>query len=361
MPDDTRDRPRTVRREEPARGAGIAAWAVSLLLVAFILGMLLSPWFERQVRPRLPFAAVQGTDLGAVNARLDQQERAISLLEGRLARVETRPSGGTVTSTGDTVDDEAPRALNDPDRLGLARSESMGGIEARVDALDRQQTTLGSRVDNLSAEVAGLTVRVEDSRGEVANRAQQAQEIAKSARAVLLIGQARAAFEGGRPLGETEAALRNLLGPDADPDVNQLSDGLRTLAGPDDLEQRFDELEPRLLEAAPAAEPQSAWDRFVASLADLFQVRRKDELDESRANEAILDRIARELGRRDIAAAVADYQRLPEVVQRRGARWERDAVRYVQTERALDRLEASVARGEVGTTASAPAGDAVPL
>lgn len=359
MANEERQRERSRSAPPPSTSAGIAPWIVVVLLVAFIGGMLLSPWFENQVRPRLPFGQDQ-TDYQQVVARLDAQENAIERLEGRVASLESRPSTPTLPAVAPEEDDQPP-ALNDPVAPQVV-AELAGGrvarLETRVDALDRQQTQIGNRVDNLSAEVAGLTVRVQDTRGEAASRVQRAERLARDARAVVLIGRARSAFESGEPLGNIEPALRSALGANADDDIDRLANGMRTLVRPEALAARFDRLATALLDPSAATEePQGWWDSFLSGLSNIFEVRRATEGEGERA-EDIVDQIQAELAQRQVASAIALFQRLPADVQSRAARWLRDAQRYVQTENALNRLESRIVQS-AETRAPARADDQV--
>lgn len=344
------------RNQPNGSGSGAAPWLVVIALVAFIGGMLLSPWFEQQVRPRLPFLP-QEANLSTVFARLDRQEASISRLEGRVARLEQTGVGSAPPQIADQSGSAPPRAqpaLNDamPAEGASASADRFGRLETRVDALDRQQTQTLSRVDNLSAEVAGLTVRVEDARGETNTRVRQAERLARDARSVLLIGRARSALEAAEPLGGLEPSLRAALGPQADDDLDQLSAGMRTLSSPADLRRRFEALKPSLLAEAGAesAADRNWWQNFVAGLSDIFTIRRSGTVDDGDTNEQIVDRISAELSQGDIAGAVAEYMRLPEGVRARGTRWLRDAVNYDRTEGAIERLESRL----VGEETPAP-------
>ena len=327
----------------------ILPWMIALLLLAFIIGMIGSPWFERQVRPRLPFVA-QESDLGAINARLEAQQDELTRLETRIAALEQRPQpavlppGGTAALAGADPAAEGQPALNDPVlpelTAGLA-TERLGRVQNRVDALDRQQTLLGNRVDNLSAEVAGLTVRVEDTRGETSSRVEQAERLAREARAVVLLSRARSAFETGQPVDNMAPALRAAFGPDSDEDVDRLVAGMRDIAGPGELQTRFAALRPTLLGAADAeADAQlSWWQRILKDLGSIFTIRRSGEERANDANEQIVEAVSNALDEGNVAAAVSTYARLPEPVRAEGQRWFRDALRYARTKSLLDRLE----------------------
>ncbi|MBZ6377555.1 MULTISPECIES: COG4223 family protein [Pacificimonas] len=349
------------RSAESESGPAILPWLVVFLLIAFIGGMLLSPWFEQQVRPRLPFP-YEPDVAEVVTARLDSHEQAIERLESRVAALEQRPGLPSLPAQTARAEEGEQPALNDPvlaAEVAEQASTQITRLETRVDALDRQQSQLGGRVDNLSAEVAGLTVRVQDSRGESAARVARAEELAREARAVILIAQARRAFAAGEPLGPLEPALRSALGADADDALDDLSAGMRGLVRPPALAARFERLAPQLLDSSAAEGEQGWWQSFTGGLADIFQVRRADTDSSAERAEDIVAEVEEEIEAGDVEGAVAAYRRLPDDIQRRGARWLRDAQRYVQTENLLARLEARVvdASGELTAPREAPAQD----
>ncbi len=337
------------------RGSGMAAWLIILLLVAFIGGMLLSPWFENEVRPRLPFITAERAE-DALTARLDQQERAIELLEGRIAAVEQRPEAPSLPSV--IADTNEQPALNDPVPAEAAAELATGqlaGLSTRVDALDRQQTQIGSRVDNLSAEVAGLTVRVQDTRGEAAGQVERAERLAREARSVILVAQARRAFEQGQPLGPVEPALRTALGPDSSEQIDRLVAGMRGLVRPPALADRFARLAPQLIDPARGqAGEESWWSSFTSGVASIFEVRRAQDEPNAERTEDVVARVETLIRAGNVDGALAAFRSLPDAVQQRGQRWARDAQRYLQTESVLAQLEAQVV-GEGSAAAPEPA------
>lgn len=355
MDDDEREAPAPAMVDDdtpPSRGRGLFAWFIAVAALAFAAGLIANPWFEREVRTRLP-GSLQEADLGSISARLDRQAGELVQLDTRVSALEQRPVIAPTTSDSPApaqravprANPDAPPALNDPVLPQIAATiatDRLARVESRVDALDRDQTSLSGRVDNLSAEVAGLTVRVEDARGETANRVAEAERLAESARAVLLLGRARAAFESGEALGPLSPALQTALPDDAAEDVDRLTAGMRTLVAADILRARFARLRPTLTGAAADEEAGDFWNRVVGGLSDIFTIRRSGAEDPRAGNAEIVERIAVALEEGDIQLAAAEYGRLPEEVQQLGARWYRDALNYAQTATALARLEARV-------------------
>ena len=369
---------RPARSVEPdrRRGGGLIPWLLTVALAFFLIGMVANPWFEREVRSRLPWVE-QSADLGAVSARLDRQAGEIEQLGTRVAALEQRPQalgdpGMVPPPTGSqTTAEGTPPALNDPVLPQIASTQAtdrLARLDARVDSIDRQQTGLSNRVDNLSAEVAGLTVRVEDTRGEAEGRIAAAERLAGNARAVLLLGRARSAFETGEPLGSLEPALQAALGPEASDEIERLAAGMRTLVRPQVLERRFARLAPALQNAAEDEAAGGFWNRLTASFADIFTIRRSGVEADREDERTLVARIDDALNENDIAGAAALFGRLPEDVRRLGARWWLDAANYARTEAVLETLEArtigldAVPRPPVPTTGTTipPASGTVP-
>ena len=118
-------------------------------------------------------------------------------------------------------------------------------------------------------------------------------------------------------------------------------------------------LAPQLLDSSAAEGEEGWWQSFTGGLADIFQVRRADTDSSAERAEDIVAEVEEEIEAGDVEGAVAAYLRLPDDIQRRGARWLRDAQRYMQTENLLARLEARVvdASGELTAPREAPAQD----
>lgn len=92
----------------PPRSSRLA-WALVAALAAFILGLLASPWFEAQVRSRLPGQA-PAPDAGlaarvtALEARASRIGPAPADLADRLARLEARVAVPPVPTTANPLD-----------------------------------------------------------------------------------------------------------------------------------------------------------------------------------------------------------------------------------------------------------------
>ncbi len=74
----------------PRKSAGGFAWSLVLLLGAFGAGLIGAPWFETQVRSRLP-AALGGGAQVATSSNFD--EAKLAALEARLLAAEQKPGG----------------------------------------------------------------------------------------------------------------------------------------------------------------------------------------------------------------------------------------------------------------------------
>ncbi|MBV7255361.1 hypothetical protein KCG44_01040 [Pacificimonas sp. WHA3] len=357
--------PATSGNEAAKTQRSFLPWLIVVALLFLLLGMIANPWFEREVRTRLPWVE-QEADMGSVSARLTQQDSNMEQLETRIAALEQRPVAAPQAlaplplPSGTASAADTPPALNDPVLPNIAANlatDRLARVESRVESIDREQTALGGRVNNLSAEVAGLTVRVEDSRGEAAGQMAAAERLAGDARAVLLLGRARAAFESSEPLGAIGPALQAALPAEAGDDIDQLATGMRQLVSPQQLRNRFADLKPALLGAGQEEVTGGPWDRFVSMLADIFTVRRSGAETDEDNMEATVERISSALGQGNIAAAVDAYARLPASARRQGNRWFADASNHVRTETVLGRLEARVVETQPAAAPSGPAAD----
>ncbi|MGB7406815.1 MAG: hypothetical protein WA906_14100, partial [Pacificimonas sp.] len=82
---------RTVREEPSPRLTPVFPWLIAVAAIFFAVGLIANPWFEREVRTRLPWVA-QEADLGSISARLDRQDAEIEAVRTRVAALEQRPA-----------------------------------------------------------------------------------------------------------------------------------------------------------------------------------------------------------------------------------------------------------------------------
>jgi hypothetical protein len=351
-------------RQEPQREAreGAAAsghgsllpWLTVGALILFIAGLLLSPWFEENVRTRLP-GPLQRADVDSVAADVQRQSRELAALTGRVEALEARP---VVAPRAPVPSGERP-ALNDPAAIAAATgrgaaAEDIARLEARVDALDRRQAQFGQRVDNLSAEVAGLNVKLDNVGSDAAASIEKAARSAESARGVLLVSATRRALEQGESLVMLVPALRARFGKEHQDAVEALVKNGREVPTLLALRESFAGISPAMRSAARDRLQLSWWEKFKASLSDIVEVRRSGEPSARDAEAARLNEISARLARGDVDGALATYRRLPPEAQRVARDWRLDAESYAAAFGALRELEAAVLAPDAGAPGAAP-------
>lgn len=165
-----------------ARRRGSFAWVIAGGLFVFSAGMIANPWFEANVRGRLPFAIAEKP--------VPTPDPAVAVVETRLAELESQ----VAASKG------GPAARVPVERL--ARTEAK--VETSTDQIARES----DRIDRLTSDVAGLTARLDADRARTDAATAAALMEANRAEAMLTLVLVRRAVEAGRPFGALDAALR---------------------------------------------------------------------------------------------------------------------------------------------------------
>lgn len=270
----------------PPRRSGVIAWTLAAGLFVFSAGMIANPWFENEVRGRLPFAA----DAGAPE---------VAGLAERLAALETRglPGGAAAASPGAAAEAAAEAAA------APAAAERLARTEERVETSSDQLAREADRIDRLTGEVARLTALIESDRLRSEAASTAATSAAARAEAMLALVLARRAIEAGRPLGAIEAPLRQGFEPrypGAVAAVTALGAAPVTLAT---LARDFDRLRPAIGAAAPGAR-RNWWQTLVGT------VEASVTSGQAAAAAGWPDAAAAALARGDSAAAAAAVRRL---------------------------------------------------
>lgn len=329
---------------DPPRRRSVFPWLLAASALAFSLGLIANPWFERNVRAYLPGSMQEDaapqlpTDL---SGRIDAQARALAALEARVANLEARPAEETAAA-------QPPQpALNDglaaapaPGGSTGAADERMARVETRLDALNQQQLSTDQRVDNLAAEVGGLTVKVNEIGNRAAASVQAAAEGAGRAQAILLITSTRRAIESGNRLGALEPALRAQFGATHSPAVEAviaLGQQPVTLRR---LQRDFARLRPALVGSGEdSTRARSWWEEFKEGLAGIVSVRRTGAPVAATDPAARVDQAARQLASGDVAGAITSVSHLPPSSRQLAADWLDNARRFVAGARGLAQLE----------------------
>lgn len=273
--------------ERPRRA--VFPWLLAAIALAFALGIVANPWFERTVRSRLPGMMRGATDEAALDARLVEQQRMIAALR---QRVESVPPLARVAAP---APDDASQAV---------------------------------RIDALVAEVAELRARAEANSNQIDAAVAGATEGAEQARTVLLVAAVRRMLDSGQPITVLEPALRRSFADQ--PDLVEAVAALGTQpTTPERLHAEFARLRARSAEARDG----DWWTSFRQGLANVVSLRRAD----AAGTEANWNTAEARLVQRDVAGAAAVAVRLPGT-----GLWLAEARRYLNGRRALAQLEIKV-------------------
>jgi hypothetical protein len=310
-------------------------WVLTGLLAAFSGGMIANPWFETEVRSRLP-DALQSKTPASVSAG---QSAGVAALEERLAAVEQRPA-----------------------------AEIPADVSGRIAALEASRSVDGAMTGAAPVDTAALDQRLAVAEGRLATSEAAAQGAAQAANAAqsnfmvldskLAITSAKLERDGvalramasamalrglvdqGRPLGALDDALALLVGAQNKDmlTLRRVERGGPTLAS---LRRSFAQLRPGLAAQAEAAG--GNWsDRALVQVKSLLSIRPADGKAVNPTNQtpdAMVPLVDDRLRSGDIAGAAAAIRLLPKPAQDKASPWLAQADAYVQVRAALARLE----------------------
>ncbi len=305
-------------REASAASAGqgggarpIWPWVIAGLLFAFVLGLVGSPLFERELRGTLP-PALQSEQVVPADPRVDGLLERVARLEAQQAKP---VAGAQVPATADN--------------LGLR----LQAVESRAVAAETNDANILARIDALAAEVARTSSAAAETDGRI--------------RDLFLLSVARRMLEAGRPLTPIEAAIDGRFRA-KDPAA------VEALAAWSAAPQTRRTLEARLATVGDlpvAADSGSWWDRLKARVAGLVTVRGETAATPDSAALLAQARTAMASGDLGLAiSALSDGDWPPTVRQ-----WVEDARIRLAAEEALGRLETGALETGVGALQAAPA------
>lgn len=279
------------------RRRSVLPWLIAAIVLAFAVGLLTNPWFEQNVRSRLP----GGPPAAAAD---DAASRELSALRARLASLEARARR------------PAPALTDRPaGSLPLAGSaEAQASVEARVAELQAQVAELRGRTDSSIAVAA-----------EGAERAQTA----------LLVAALRRAVDGGQRFDAYEPALRARFGTTHPNEVAALLALGRRPLSHGQLAQSLTLLAPSVDQAE--AEGRSWWDSLQQGLSAVVAVRRADAPAVEPA--AQLKAAEARAAAGDVEGALRLVAFLPPSSRNALAGWTTEARRYLAGTQALAALE----------------------
>lgn len=270
--------------QAPRQRRSIWPWIVTLLAITFMLGMLANPWFEREVRARLPFGAEPAAPETSVVRR---QAAQVANVAQRVQALESKPPPG---------------------------------------ASEKELEMLSSQADRLKSLEERFTTLDQRSSAALANSAR--------AEGMLLALAARRAIETGQNLGVIEGMLRERFGgsqPQAVAAIISTGQKPVTLT---QLQAGLQTLEPQLQQASRG---ESWLSDLRSDLANLIIFQRENEP----VTEPIqqLKDARQRLMAGDVAGALWQVNRLPANARGKAGAWINAARRYLAARQALDTLE----------------------
>jgi hypothetical protein len=314
-------------------------WWLSAILVAFSGGMIANPWFESQVRARLPESLRGPSALPSEgsNAKLAAQ---IATLENRMNAVEARPGAalpGDVAARiaaieANSVAGTAGAAATSADIAPL--DQRLATVEGRIAGAEAAAQGAAASAQNLQASMVGLD-------GRVAAAQAKSDRDGITLRALAASLALRPTIEQGRPLGQLDDTVALLVGANA-PDMvtlRRIERGGPTLNG---LRQSFRALRPALGADTEQASG-DVIDKALVQLKALVAVKSDTGAAANPSNrtpDAMLPLIDERLARGDIVGTIAAIRLLPAAARNRASNWLTQADAYVATRAALGRLEA---------------------
>jgi uroporphyrinogen-III synthase len=318
---------------------GFALAAVALLLALAALAW--TAW--RELAPK--------SDSGA--ARMAQiEQRLVALDRDAAAR----------TAAADQARGEAERRL-------AALGERVDAVQGRIAAISGAIDALSARIDQLAQETknepdparfAGL---IADSRRFSYELARLQEEVAglnaslgergeqrRGDNLILAIGQLREALARGAPYASALATL-HAIGAD-EPAVAQVLPALephaeRGVPTQADLRARFDNVAADVVRQARVSATQEWWRPIAERLSSLISVRRVGDV-EGDSPAALVARAEQKLAAGDLAAAVAEVEKLNGDAAAPAQSWLADARARLAADAALARLSAQVLRSGQG-------------
>lgn len=282
--------------------------------------------------------------LGALGDRLVALEKnadgAAARLNDRIAALEKALAAPkTDDRATETRIEPAPAPVVDLDPLRKQIAEQIGALTARLQSLEKQASPLAEAARAAEARIKGVEEKLQPLAGQVAEARTQgeadrkrtaalAQQSADASR-VALAQSLGAAISSGAPFAAQVEALAGLgVTPDR---LAPLREAAKTgVATNAQLARDLAALEPKIVTRAEAPASASVVDRLTSSALNLVRVRPAGDATGDTPAE-IFARMTRALQTGDVAAAVKDWEKLPDPAKAASADW---------AKRAKDRLTA---------------------
>lgn len=218
-----------------------------------------------------------------------------------------------------------------------------GGRELLAQSIqDIQSSTAATQgeVGRLRTQLSALGPRLDQIDAALADRRQQTLH---AEAVVLAVGQLRSAVKEPKPFGKELAAVRALVGGDAE--MIALLDQLQPFADEgvptsDDLKKELARLAPEIVRSAVVGDGQSWWRQALYHVESVISIRRVGAAAPGDDADAIVARAQGKLDEDDMKGAVAALQPLTGLPAEIAASWMRDADNRV----AVDGAESEMTR-----------------
>jgi hypothetical protein len=347
------------------RGAAVAylALMLSILVGAGGAGAGYAAW-QFYLKPlKAKVAALEARPGGGAS---DELVRRVAKLESDIAQPASAPAA--------SVQPSGPATAGDSDRLavlerqlaelkaGSAQAEQLakslsdlqvaaGGRELLAQSIrDIVSSTAATQgeVERLSGQVAAFDGRLDQVDAALSDRRQQAL---RAEAIVLGVGQLRTALTTSKPFAKEIAALRALVGGDAE--MVAALDQMQPFADagvptPDDLTRDFGRMAPVLVRSAIIGDGQSWWRQALYHVATVISIRRIGENTLGDSTDAIVARSEGKVDDGDLAGAVSTLQALAGLPAEMASSWIHDAGHRI----AVDAAEGDLTRIAIGHVAT---------
>ncbi|WP_142850528.1 COG4223 family protein [Telmatospirillum sp. J64-1] len=335
-------------------GALIVAAAVVLLLAAAALTL---PMWRDQAIAALGGGAPAGqqAETEALRKELNQLASRVNALGGTVEDLAQRePAAPQAPANGpqiqelqerlsrlETAQQQAPAV--DPQavtQLQQANEDLRNQLNQTREQLAQAQQQIGA-VERNSADAATV-LRLAHRMDEVEQAARQAGERREAAHAMLLaVGQLREAVDRGAPFRGEMETIRALSTDEQA--LNQAVGGFATFADRGiptraQLQQRFQDLAGRIVQAGTVGGGDSWWDRTVDRMGALVSVRRIDGGGGGTGPASVVARAETHVQAGNLAAAVEELRTLQGAAAETAQPWIADAEARVAAERGISEL-----------------------
>jgi hypothetical protein len=320
---------------QPARKGGGFGWTLALLLASFAAGMIGSPWFESQVRSRLPAWAQTPAAHSSVPA---SDGAKLAALEARVLAAEQKPgSAGLPADVAARIAAlEATRTIEGAGAATIATD--LGPLGSRVTATEERLKVLEPAVQ--TATTAAAQIGASEAR-ITALQSALAEQSARL-RAFASLTPLRRALAAGAPAGAYVDALAAAV-PAGSGDIALLRTAAARPVTLVSLQRGYGQRQAIAATTAGQASTQSSDSWLATAMAQARALVGQGTAKSAAAGSDAVARGAAALQRGEVEAAMQQLRSAPPAQAQRFNDWLMDAERFVAARAALVRLETQLA------------------